>query len=105
MAQRHARSVEDHRWVTLDQIAAEIARTRTQTKKLIRRTNYLGFDTRKKGRTTLYSASTLEVLKAMLAVPHRPVPSPGGDWLTQWIGDPDHERGLQPRIDRDPRTP
>lgn len=73
--------------MTLAEIAAEIDRTPGATKKLIAKQRWLGFTTRTQGRTTLYDASTVEVLKGVLGIPHRPVVPPGQDWLTQWIGE------------------
>lgn len=90
MRRRTYAPVEDHRWLTLTELAAEIGRSPGRTRKLLAKAGLLvGMLTKKKGNVTLYDASTVEVLKAVIGVPHRPVVPPGDDWLTQWIGEHD----------------
>lgn len=78
----------EHRWVTLPQMAREIDRTHAQTTHLLVKAQQLGYLRPRrrigKHRVTLYPASHLEVLKAMVGVPHRPVPTQDGDWLSDY---------------------
>ena len=80
--------------MSVPEIAAEIDRTPRQTAKLLKKHSYLVPRPTKRRQATVYPASSVEVLKAVLAIPHRPVPTSEGDWLTEWIGDPHHVRGL-----------
>lgn len=67
--------------MSLAQIAREIDRTPKQTKKLLRKVRYIGL----KG--DRYDASALEVLKALLNIPHRHIGT--DDWLTNYLGGTD----------------
>lgn len=77
-------TAESFRWLSVPQIAKEIDRTEAQTRKLIRKVDYLGLRPRRFGGTTKYPASAVEVLKATLSIPHRPVPTQQGDWLSTY---------------------
>lgn len=90
MPYRRYRSPEEHRWVSLDQIAGEISRTPHQTKKLLDKMGYIGFKPKRglPGRTLSYDASALETLKALLDIPHRHIGA--DDWLSSYLnGDTD----------------
>lgn len=80
------RSSASMRWMTVNQIAAEIDRTPRETLKLLNKAGFLGLRGRI-GRPTQYPASAVEVLKAMLDIPHRPVPSAEPDWLSRYEGE------------------
>ena len=74
-------TAESFRWLSVPQIAKEIDRTPKQTRKLLDKASFVGLHPRRIGGVLKYPASAVEVLKAMLSVPHRPVPTSDGDWL------------------------
>lgn len=86
MAHRRYRSPEEHRYVSLDQIAREINRTPKQTQKLLDKMGFIGLEPKEglPGRKTSYDASALEVLKALLGLPHRHIGP--DDWLSNYLG-------------------
>lgn len=77
-------SAESFRWLSLPQIAKEIDRTPAQTRKLLDKVSFIGLYPRRIGGVKKYPASAVEVLKAMLTIPHRPVPTKDGDWLSTY---------------------
>lgn len=73
--------------VTLAQLAREVDRTVEETRRLVRRAVRLGLireRIRKPGTEHRYDAVAIEVLKAMIGVPHRPPPDPE-DWLSDYL--------------------
>ena len=86
MAYARYRPPEAHRWVSLNQIAKEINRTPKQTKKLLDKAGFIGLKPKQglPGRTYSYDASALEVLKALLNLPHRHIGP--DDWLSNYLG-------------------
>lgn len=90
MTRKAYRSVASTRWMTLNEIAAEIDRTPKQTKKLLDKAWFLGLrplhPMGRRGVKT-YPASSVEVLKAMLEIPHRPIPEAESDWLSRYEGE------------------
>ena len=86
------RPPESFRRIGLAQIAREIDRTPAQTAKLLRKCGYV-VDRRRiigKPRSEItYDASAIEVVKAMLGIPHRPTPEPD-DWLSTYEGEHHH---------------
>ena len=74
-------TAESFRWLSVPQIAKEIDRTPAQTRKLLSKVSFVGLHPRRIGGVKKYPASAVEVLKAMLSLPHRRVPSNDGDWL------------------------
>ena len=76
--------------VSLPQIAREIDRTPKQTLKLLAKTGYIGMHPRI-GQVRTYDATCLNVLKALLTIPTRAIPSPEADWLTQWLDKGDQD--------------
>lgn len=83
---RHSTPVPQTRRMTLKQIAAEIDRSPNETRKLLRKARFVGLWSQI-GRTPTYHASAVEVLKAMVDVPHRPIPTGEPDWLSRYEGD------------------
>lgn len=84
------RPPSEHRRVTIKQISAEIDRTVYQTEKLMKKVAMIGFGARRsKDGITTYDAEALEVLKAMLGIPHRPI-QPEEDWLGKHLGGEPH---------------
>lgn len=79
------------------QICAEIDRTPVQAKKLLKSLGFLGIRTYigPKARYMLYDASSLEVIKALIEIPHRDVGGHTTDWLSQYISEGEH-RGTRP---------
>jgi hypothetical protein len=90
MTRRSYRAPESLRWMSVPQIAAEIDRTPAQTQKLLDKAWFLRLlplqPTGRKG-TRRYPASAVEVLKAMVDVPHRPIPQAEPDWLSPYEGE------------------
>ena len=74
--------------MSLAQIAREIDRTPHQTHKLLLKLGFIGIKTRPGtgARTIDYSASSLEVIKGVLAQPHRHISDKPDDWLTLYTG-------------------
>ncbi|HWO52049.1 MAG TPA: hypothetical protein VNN23_10665 [Ornithinibacter sp.] len=72
------------RWLTVSQIAKEIDRSEHQTRKLLNKVSFIGLHPRRFKGVRKYPASSVEVLKAMLSIPHRPVPTKDGDWLSTY---------------------
>lgn len=89
------RGVETFRRVGLLQISREINRTPTQTRKLLAKVGFVGLKPRRRIGAridTTYDASALEVVKAMLSIPHRPIPDlPKTDWLATYEGAHDDD--------------
>ena len=79
------RSTEQLRRVSLEQIAAEIDRTPAHTLKLLRKTGFLGLRSRLGQGGSTYDASSLEVLKSLLSIPHRVIGDPADDWLSKYV--------------------
>lgn len=79
-------SSQSMRWMTLNQVAAEIDRTPRETSRLLKKVAYLGVR-RRIGQPHRYPAAAVEVLKAMLDIPHRPIPSSEPDWLSRYEGE------------------
>lgn len=77
-------TAESFRWLSVPQIAKEIDRSPAQTRKLLTKVSYVGLRPRLIKGTRKYPASAVEVLKAMLTIPHRPVPTDKGDWLSTY---------------------
>ena len=106
MAHRRYRPPDEHRYVSLAQIAKEIGRTEHQTAKLLTKVGFIGLKPQKglPGRTYSYPASALEVLKALLGIPHRHIGP--DDWLSNYLGGTD-DRRLPPPAGRaaPPRSP
>ena len=82
------RTPEEHRRVSLPQIAREIDRTPKQTAKLLAKVGFVPFAPEREGRVTTYDAEALEVLKAMLDIPHRTAGP--DDWLGDYLGKAPH---------------
>lgn len=83
-------STESFRRMTLHSIARQIGRTPTQTQKLLHKAGFLGLHPVRRIGTRApltYPSRSVEVLKAMIGVPHRDVPDPEGDWLSPYEGD------------------
>jgi hypothetical protein len=81
---------ESFRRMTLAHIAREIGRTPHQTQKLLHKAGFLGLHPTRLIGTKVpltYPSSSVEVLKAMIAVPARDVPDPESDWLSAYEGD------------------
>lgn len=74
-------TAESYRWLSVPAIAKEIDRTPKQTQKLLDKFAYLGLRPRQVDGAKKYPAGTVEVLKGLLGMPHRRIPSPEGDWL------------------------
>ena len=73
--------------MTLAQLAREIDRSPAKTKRLVDRAVRLGLlrpRIRQKGAEHQYDVVAIEVLKAMIGVPHRPPPT-REDWLTDYL--------------------
>lgn len=77
-------TAESFRWLSVPQIAKEIDRTVPQTRKLLAKVSFLGLHPRTIRGVRKYPAGAVEVLKATLAIPHRPVPTERGDWLSTY---------------------
>ncbi len=81
---------ESFRRKTLPTIAREIGRTPAQTQKLLHKAGFLGLHPTRLIGTKMpltYPSSAVEVLKAMIDVPHRDVPDPESDWLSAYEGE------------------
>lgn len=87
------RHPEEFRRVNLSQIAREVGRTRTQTRKLLERVApYVDLHPHirnRKREDITYDAAAVEIVKAMIGLPHRTIPG-ANDWLTRFMtGDKD----------------
>jgi hypothetical protein len=99
---RHATS-DQYRRVTVAEIAREINRTPRQTRKLLDSLAPYGIRPRIRSNRNLpitYDAVAIDVVKALIGVPHRPV---GMSWLDTYLGETNHEQ--QPRHPDAPRPP
>jgi transposase-like protein len=89
------RRPESFQRVNISQLAREIDRTQSQTRKLVRRAQRLGLLTpriRSDRRLDLtFDAIEVETIKAMIGVPHRPAPQQQ-DWLSDYLGEPNARR-------------
>lgn len=100
---RHATS-DAYRRVTVAEIAREIDRTPWQTKKLLDSLLPYGIRPRIRSNRNLpitYDAKAIDVVKALISVPHRPV---GSSWLDAYLGETEDER-LRPADPDAPRPP
>lgn len=77
-------TAQSFRWLPVSQIAKEIDRTPHETQKLLDKAGFVGLRPRRIKGVRKYPASAVEVLKAMLSIPHRPVPTKDGDWLSKY---------------------
>jgi len=92
--------------MSLDQIAREVGRTRWQTFKLLNKLGWIGIKTKRgsAGRTLVYDAHSVEVIKGLLKQSHRPV-GLSDNWLTNYLNTQGAPDGRRIRPDqRDPGT-
>lgn len=102
---QHARyaTSDEFRWVSVAEIAREIGRTHRQTKKLLDSLEPYGIKPRIRANRNLpmqYDAKAIDVVKALIGVPHRPV---GTSWLDDYLGETDER--LRPQHPDAPRPP
>jgi len=100
---RHATS-DSYRRMSLAEIAREIDRTPWQTKKLLDSLLPYGIRPRIRSNRNLpitWDAAAVDVVKALIGVPHRPV---GTSWLDDYLGETTHER-FRPTDPDAPRPP
>ena len=92
---RYTDHPEDYQRVGLSQIAAEIGRTRRQTKRLLDSLAFIGATPRIGDKELTYPASAVEVVKALIDVPHRQLPGEVS-WLDTYLGETNHEQLRRP---------
>lgn len=94
---RYSDHPEVYRRVGLQEIAREIDRTPTQTRKLLDSLGYIGARPRigrKPYEEITYDASVIEVVKALVRVPHRQLPGTVS-WLDTWLGEESRGQTVQ----------
>jgi uncharacterized linocin/CFP29 family protein len=84
----------EHAWVSLNQICKEINRTPVQTKKVLKVLGFIGIrkSLHTKRMHVYYDSGALEVIKALLSLPHREVGNAATDWLSQFINNGGEDR-------------
>lgn len=106
MSKKRYPAIESFARLTDRQLALEIDRSLTQTRKVIERAFQLGLLRQRihaRGQPRSYDAIEAETIKAMLAIPARPAPQPR-DWLSDYLKENTHARRKRARAPHHPRT-